>query len=132
MTEQAILNLLLLVLATALGVNVVVWSLVGLARCVSERFAGRRPGQMPALTVADVAVVIPAHNEEVALPKCIAALARIIPPGQIFLASDGSRDGTARIARAMGCNVLEIFPNGGKARALEHAIRDNRLAERFQ
>jgi len=131
MTDHLILASLLALLVSGVGLNIGFWSIVGILRLCSNAF--RRPArQSPALGVADVAVVIPAHNEEVALPKCIRALMRILPPSQIFLASDGSKDRTAQIAMAMGCNVIEIYPNGGKARALQTIISENRLCQKFK
>jgi len=131
MTDQSIFDVALLVLASGLGISMMFWSTMGLLRYLSENVLERAP-ERAVLPFSEVAVVIPAHNEETALPKCIRALSRIISPAQIFVASDGSRDSTARIASAMGCNVLEIFPNGGKARALRDAITGNRLGQRFQ
>ena len=48
------------------------------------------------------------------------------------MASDGSKDGTVEIARAAGCRVLDIQPNGGKARALDAAIRHFGLCETYR
>ena len=123
---------LMLLLCASCGASVLFWCLVGLIRFSSEGWAGRLP---PAgglkLTVQDVAVVIAAHNEEVALPKCLAALMRIIPTTNIYIASDGSRDRTVDIVRAAGCNVLDIQPNGGKALALDRAIGHFDLCGRY-
>lgn len=123
---------LLPMLAASLGISITFWCLVGICRLVFDSlFAPRRRNQA-SLSVADVAVVIPAHNEEVALPKCLAALTAIVPPSQIHVASDGSRDRTVAIAREAGCNVLDIQPNGGKAKALASAIDQFGLCERYK
>lgn len=132
MMELGAIHLVLLVLGASLGINLAFWCTVGVLRFLSgflDRSASRAG---PAMTVADVAVVIPAHNEEIALPGCIKALLAIVSPEQIHVASDGSRDRTVEIARAAGCNVLDIQPNGGKARALDRAIRHYRLCDRFK
>lgn len=129
MSEEAILTYVLTVLAAGIGVNFAFWSAIGLLRYATEH---PRLTTHNTLGVPDVAVVIPAHNEEIALPKCIEALCRIVSPAQIYLASDGSHDRTAQIARSKGCSVLEIRPNGGKARALHLAIAENRLCERYK
>ena len=84
------------------------------------------------MVLANVAVVIPAHNEETALPKCLRALQAVIPLSQVYVASDGSRDQTVVIARTAGCHVDDIQPNGGKANAIAHAIRANDLCNRFK
>ncbi len=52
--------------------------------------------------------------------------------GDIYVASDGSRDRTVEIANGYGCNVLDIQPNGGKARAIDRAIRHFDLCERYK
>jgi biofilm PGA synthesis N-glycosyltransferase PgaC len=123
---------LLPMLAASLGISITFWCLVGICRLVFDSlFAPPRRNQA-SLSVADVAVVIPAHNEEVALPKCLAALTAIVPPSQIHVASDGSRDRTVAIAREAGCNVLDIQPNGGKAKALASAIDQFGLCERYK
>ncbi|UVK57313.1 glycosyltransferase family 2 protein (plasmid) [Mesorhizobium sp. AR02] len=132
MNEIAIANAVMVVLSASLGVNIIFWCTVGIIRFVSEigsRVATTGPS---AVRLADVAVVIPAHNEAVALPKCIAALKEIIPARQIYVASDGSRDATVTIARAAGCRALDIQPNGGKAKAIDRAIRHYRLCDRYK
>lgn len=132
MTTIAAVNVLMMVLSASLGLNIAFWCAVGLVRFVSEINLGKRAATSATLGVADVAVVIPAHNEEIALPKCIAALKAIIPARQIYVASDGSRDTTVAIARAAGCRALDIRPNGGKAKAIDKAIRHYRLCDRYQ
>lgn len=132
MTDVAAANVLMMVLSASLGINIAFWCTVGLVRFVAEIGSGRRFENPTTIGIADVAVVIPAHNEEIALPKCIAALTAIIPARQIFVASDGSRDATVAIARAAGCRALDIQPNGGKAKAIDKAINHYRLCDRYQ
>jgi poly-beta-1,6-N-acetyl-D-glucosamine synthase len=131
MQDQTVNNLLLLALGAAIGVNVLFWSVVGLLRYLSEIFL-KAPDTGEPVVLADVAVVIPAHNEETALPKCLRALQAVIPLSQVYVASDGSRDLTVAIARTAGCHVDDIRPNGGKANAIAHAIRANDLCNRFK
>jgi cellulose synthase/poly-beta-1,6-N-acetylglucosamine synthase-like glycosyltransferase len=113
----------LLIILFSLGFNVPFWSGVAAVRLFAETLRGllrSRRGHPVAerpLTPADVAVVIPARNEEAGLPKCIHALLKAVHPSQIHIASDGSTDATVAIARQYGCNVLDIQPNGGKAQA---------------
>lgn len=131
MSGQAIVNVVLLMLAASLGFNLVFWSIIGLLRLVAEKSA-RTAAPRRLIQVKDVAVVIAAHNEELPLPRCLEALMRVLPASQIYVASDGSSDRTVAIAAVMGCNVIDIQPNGGKARALERAIAENRLCDRYQ
>lgn len=132
MTGQLIENLLLLILSSALGLNILFWCCVGLLRFADERRQGHGAMRMRRIRPCDIAVVVPAHNEEVALPKCLAALKRIVPGRQIYVASDGSSDATVAVASEAGCNVDDIRPNGGKARAIATAISRNELCERYK
>ena len=131
MHDQTINNLMLLAVGSAVGVNILFWAFVGLLRYLSESRLGVISVQDP-VTLANVAVVIPAHNEERALPKCLRALQVVIPLNQVYVASDGSRDQTVAIARGAGCHVDDIWPNGGKANAITRAIRANDLCNRFK
>ncbi|MGH3973651.1 MAG: glycosyltransferase, partial [Pseudonocardiaceae bacterium] len=114
------------------GANFVLWSTIGLARLVQERWAKRpRRATGPPMTVRDVAVLIPAHNEELVIEDSIAAIAALVPRGNIHVVSDGSTDRTAELAREAGVNVIETHTNVGKAGALEEAIDRFGLVERF-
>ena len=74
------------------------------------------------MTVQDVAVLIPAHNEELVIEASIAAIAALVPRRNIHVVSDGSTDRTAELARRAGVHVIETRTNVGKAGALEEAI----------
>jgi cellulose synthase/poly-beta-1,6-N-acetylglucosamine synthase-like glycosyltransferase len=132
MNGQLIENLLLLLLSSALGLNIVFWSCVGVLRLINERRHGCGSMGVRRIRPSDVAVVVPAHNEEIALPKCLAALRRIVPGHQIYVASDGSSDATVTVASEAGCNVDDIRPNGGKARAIAMVISRNELCDRYK
>lgn len=123
-------------LSALLGLNYAFWGLVGFIRLCDARLRRKRPASAAEigarLRIADVAVVIPAYNEQIALPKCIRALSQVISTKQIYVASDGSKDDTVAIGRALGCQVLDIKPNGGKARALDRAIRHFDLCKRYR
>ncbi len=56
-------------------------------------------------------VVIPALNEEASLPLVLAALPRP-PVGRVVVADNGSRDGTARVARDGGAIVVPAERRG--------------------
>lgn len=132
MTDMAIADPILILLSSALGINIAFWSCVGALRYISALFISPRPKPDRAPDVADVAVVIAAHNEELALPGCLASLTAMFAPEQIYVASDGSADRTVEIARTAGCRHIDIQPNGGKARALDHAIRHFNLCDRYE
>lgn len=116
------------------GVNFTLWATIGLARLLEETWVKRRRGTPagPSITVPDVAVLIPAHNEELVIESSIEAIAALVSRENIHVVSDGSTDRTAELARQAGVNVIETHTNVGKAGALEEAIDRFGLVERFQ
>jgi poly-beta-1,6-N-acetyl-D-glucosamine synthase len=124
-------QLALLVMLCATGPNMMFWSAMGLARIAAKGFATLYIRSSPRFHAKDVAIVIPAHNEEQALPDCLAAAAQIVERHQIFIGDDASADRTATVAAAHGCNVFTAPRNMGKARVLDAAIRHFGLCERF-
>ena len=56
------------------------------------------------------------------LPGTIADLAKLIPPERIHVVDDGSTDGTAEVARSLGCTVHRLERSKGKASAINYAI----------
>jgi biofilm PGA synthesis N-glycosyltransferase PgaC len=122
------------------GVNFTVWASIGLARLIEETWGRRtlrgrlrRRGWDTArsMTIDDVAVLIPAHNEELVIEASIEAIAALVPRCNVHVVSDGSTDRTAELARRSGVNVIETRTNVGKAGALEEAIDRFGLVERF-
>lgn len=121
-------------LVLILGVNTMVWGLIGLGRVVAHRVRplriGRHNGER--LQPSDVAVLIAAHNEELVVANTIKSALAQVPLGNVFVASDASVDETALIAASSGASVVELMPNRGKAGALVAAIAHFRLAENFK
>jgi poly-beta-1,6-N-acetyl-D-glucosamine synthase len=128
------------------GLNVTIWGLVGLLRLVDEhplaawrRRRSRRRGTAdepvplpaPVPDLSRVAVLMPAHNEEVVITESLAAITALVPPDQVHVVSDGSTDRTVELAEAMGVNVIATSTNLGKAGALEEAIDRFGLVDRF-
>ena len=62
-------------------------------------------------------VVIPALNEEVALPNVLSLLREELPNKRVIVVDNGSGDNTAGVASEMGADVL-YEPQRGKGRAL--------------
>lgn len=65
-------------------------------------------------------IVIPAWNEQVALPGVLAEVQEIRPGTDVLVVNDGSTDGTSRVARSCGVAVLDLPVNlgvGGAMRA---------------
>jgi glycosyltransferase involved in cell wall biosynthesis len=68
-------------------------------------------------------VIIPAWNEEAALPSTLAELAQARPDLDVLVVSDGSTDRTAEVARAAGVAVVELPFNLGIGGALQTGFR---------
>jgi len=84
------------------------------------------------LTVNDVAVLIPAHNEAVVIGDTLTAIMALAPRANVHVVSDGSTDKTVRIARRTGAKVIATRENVGKAGALAEAIERFGLITRFR
>jgi hypothetical protein len=79
-----------------------------------------------------VAVLVPAHNEEASLPGSIGSMVRAIRFASrkfsqvefvVRVGADGCSDGSARVARDLGAEVIEFDPNQGKWRTLVELVR---------
>ncbi len=142
-----------------LGINFVIWGTVGAIRLTESRTARlsslRRPpvqrrqrakpagkprrggaGHQPvvrkvALSVGDVAVLIPAHNEAAVLSATLNSIMALVPERNVHVVSDGSTDDTTDIARQAGASVYETEHNVGKAGALREAIEHFRLIDKY-
>jgi glycosyltransferase involved in cell wall biosynthesis len=62
---------------------------------------------------AETLVFIPAWNEEENLPAVLEELASGLAEADVLVVDDGSRDGTARVAREHGAQVLSFPENRG-------------------
>jgi len=119
-----------------ISINTIFWCFISGLRYLSDHSSNNnspRPLSNAQLLSAakDVAVCLPAHNEELVLKDAIDSLQRLVPVRQIYVVSDGSHDQTAQIARQMGCIVLEQNPGLGKAKALQKIIAYFRLLDRY-
>ncbi|PPG25882.1 glycosyl transferase [Pseudoclavibacter sp. RFBG4] len=141
------LVVLVALIAASFSLSTVLWSGAGLLRIVAARVwqrdgarhssagGGAGSGERRAprrLEPSDVAVLIAAHNEELVIGDTIRSAAAQVPAANIFVASDGSTDGTVALAEAAGVQVIDIFPNRGKAGALVEGISRFSLRDRFQ
>lgn len=80
-----------------------------------------------------LAILIPAHNEEVVIEKTLASILRVMKKENVYLVSDGSTDDTVKIGRTKlpHGNVLDIRKNKGKANAINYALTKFKLATRY-
>lgn len=129
------------VLLFLLGVNSTLWSLVAVLRFAFERRSSRRRSAREGgeggtggggLSPKDVAILIPAHNEEVCIRETLRSAMRLLPACNIHVIADGCTDSTAEIARTYEVNVLELTPARGKAGGIAAAVDYFEFDTRFE
>ncbi len=69
-----------------------------------------------------VVAIIPAYNEERTLGQVLDVVRSVPAVNEVIVISDGSTDGTARVARAHGAHCIELRENVGKGGALKAGI----------
>ena len=86
----------------------------GIAVARVARGRRRRPALAPvAAGERRISVVIPARDEAARIDPCLAGLAGDPDVLEVIVADDGSRDGTADVARAHGARVIAVEPRAG-------------------
>jgi cellulose synthase/poly-beta-1,6-N-acetylglucosamine synthase-like glycosyltransferase len=73
-----------------------------------------------------VSLIVPAHDEERVIERKVANARALDYPGElleVIVASDGSSDRTAELARAAGADLVLELPRGGKVAALNTAVQ---------
>lgn len=80
------------------------------------------PGAGPSDHSRSLLVVIPAYNEEQALPVAVADLRRDRPDADILVIDDGSADRTSEVAREIGCSVVTLPGNLGIGGAVQTGL----------
>jgi len=75
----------------------------------------RAPAQSerPGLPPARLLFIVPAFNEQEALPAVVGDLGAHFPAADIVVVNDGSADGTAAVARSLGVHLLDLPYNVG-------------------
>ena len=109
-----------LIVYAHLGYPLLLW---GLARLFGEgESVSEWRGELPRVTL-----IVPAHDEEGVIERRVANALELDYPRerlQLIVASDGSSDGTAELARAAGADRVLELPRGGKVAALDAAVRE--------
>ena len=70
-----------------------------------------------------MAVLIPCHNEEVAIPHVVRAFAQELPAARIYVYDNNSTDGTIEVARAAGA-LIGIEQLQGKGNVVRRMFAD--------
>jgi cellulose synthase/poly-beta-1,6-N-acetylglucosamine synthase-like glycosyltransferase len=97
-----------------------------LLRALVALFGQREESAAASGEVPAVSLIIPAYEEEEVIERKLAnARALDYPPGrlQVVVASDGSSDRTAELARSGGADLVLELPRGGKVATLNQAVR---------
>ena len=106
---------------------------LGMARAIVMAglawFQGRKSKPVPPDYTPSVSVIIPAFNEERVIVQSVARVLESDYPGlQVIVVDDGSKDGTSAVVRDAFAGEPRVqlltLPNGGKAAALNRALRD--------
>src|SRR5918994_7359192 len=90
---------------------------------------GSRPAAVGAAELPAVSLIVAAHNEEAVIERKVRdALALDYPRSklELIVASDGSTDRTAELAREAGADLVLELPRGGKVAALNAAVEKAR------
>ena len=72
-----------------------------------------------------ISAVVPAYNEENTIAGVINVLKDIKIINEIIVVSDGSRDGTAGVAKSCGAHVIELPDNMGKGAAVKAGLENS-------
>ncbi|HGG58900.1 MAG TPA: glycosyltransferase family 2 protein, partial [Gammaproteobacteria bacterium] len=76
--------------------------------------------------MTEVSIVIPAYNEAAAIGETVARIRALYPDYEVLVVDDGSTDGTAEAARAVGARVYSHPYNIGNGAAVKSGIRQAR------
>jgi cellulose synthase/poly-beta-1,6-N-acetylglucosamine synthase-like glycosyltransferase len=100
-------------------------SFLTICKLVSERIDGKQKSKLLSLYPDLVTIIVPAYNEEKSIAKCIESLLRQDYAGQkeIIVVNDGSTDRTPQIIPQYPVRLLDLKNNGGKANALNEALK---------
>ncbi len=118
------------------GVSFSLWVTLGILRFLSEKIAYiRREKNIIFLRnrypISEVAVIIPAHNEEDVISRTLEALLLVLPREQIYIVSDCSTDKTVKISRSFRVACIETKKNLGKARGLVYGMKKFDLLNKY-
>ncbi|MGE5484258.1 MAG: glycosyltransferase family 2 protein [Ignavibacteriales bacterium] len=70
-----------------------------------------------------IVAVVPAYNEEKTVGRVVETVRRVPLVDEVIVVSDGSEDGTARVARQAGAVVIDLDDNVGKGGAMKAGVK---------
>lgn len=114
------------------GLSIAFWGLIGLVRYLSEKYFKSKKKSGLKYKKSDIAVILPAHNEELVIRSSIQALKQSLDSSQIYVISDGSSDKTVRRSIMEKCHASSLKLGRGKAKAITYGIKKYRLFERYK
>lgn len=81
------------------------------------------------IVAGDVAVIVPARNEEENIGRCLAAIAKSLgvaglDGAEVIVVDDESSDATSEIARSLGASVFHQQPRGGPLAAWARGVKE--------
>ena len=107
------------------SVGLLLYTHIGYPLLLAVLVGGRRePRAGPVSDWPPVSLIFAAHDEEGVIERWVASMrSQSYPPEslELIVASDGSNDRTAEVARAAGADLVLELPHGGKVRALNAA-----------
>ena len=79
------------------------------------------------MSAGDVTVIVPVWNRRELLERLLCGLrAQTHAAAEVLVVDDGSQDGSASLAEAMGARAIRMDAHGGFARAVNRGIRESR------
>lgn len=118
-----------------LGITMSFWFIVGIFRLIYEEFVHHgkyRFKKNKLLKKSDIAVILPAHNEELVIQSSIKALKKSIRRKNIYVVSDGSKDETYKLARKERVHVSNLRVGRGKAKAMKYLLEKYKLFVKYK
>lgn len=89
---------------------------------MSRELSARTTAQDDGSNLPAPSVILPAFNEEQALPTVVADIRASVPHAEIIVVDDGSYDATAQIAHDLGCVLVSHGHNRGKGSSLRSGL----------